>query len=73
MNSETLSTIELAAKLNVTPGRIRQIAISLNLQRRGRDWLFSQQDIDAIAAHTRAGVEPVQPKRKKMRRAENSS
>jgi len=70
MNNEILSTIELAAQLNVTPGRIRQIAISLNLQRRGRDWLFSAQDVEAISVHTRAGV---QPKRKEMRRADNNA
>jgi len=70
MNDDTLSTIELAAKLNVTPGRIRQIALSLNLQRRGRDWLFSQDDIEAISAHTRSGM---QPKRKKMRRTDNNA
>lgn len=70
MNNETLSNIELAAKLNVTPGRIRQIALSLNLERRGRDWLFSPQDIEAISTHTRAGV---QPKRKKMRPTNNNT
>lgn len=51
----SLSAIELADRLRVTPGRIRQIALSLGLSRKGRDWLFTADDADRIAEHTRAG------------------
>lgn len=53
--NNSLSAIELADRLSVTPGRIRQIALSLGLSRKGRDWLFTADDADRIAEHTRAG------------------
>lgn len=52
-NTDSLSAIELADRLSVTPGRIRQIALSLGLSRKGRDWRFSGPDIEKIAGHTR--------------------
>jgi len=54
-NNNSLSTIELAERLSVTPGRVRQIALSLGLSRKGRDWLFTAEDIEQIGAHTRVG------------------
>lgn len=54
-NTDSISAIELADRLSVTPGRIRQIALSLGLSRKGRDWLFTADDADRIAEHTRAG------------------
>jgi hypothetical protein len=56
MQNNSLSTIELAERLSVTPGRVRQIALSLGLSRKGRDWLFTAEDIEKIAGHTRVGV-----------------
>jgi hypothetical protein len=56
MENDCLSTIELAERLGVTPGRVRQIALSLGLSRKGRDWLFTAEDIEKIAGHTRVGV-----------------
>jgi len=55
--NSSLSTIELAERLCITPGRVRQIALSLGLSRKGRDWLFTAQDIEKICAHTRAGAD----------------
>jgi hypothetical protein len=57
VENNSLSTIELAERLNVTPGRVRQIALSLGLSRKGRDWLFTAEDIEKIGAHTRAGAD----------------
>ncbi len=57
VENNSLSTIELAERLSVTPGRVRQIALSLGLSRKGRDWLFTAEDIEKIGAHTRAGAD----------------
>jgi len=57
---DTLSTTELAERLCVTPGRVRQIALSLGLSRKGRDWLFTAEDIEKIGDRTRAGAVAVE-------------
>jgi len=58
--SNSLSTIELAQRLCITPGRVRQIALSLGLSRKGRDWLFTAEDIEKIGDRTRVGAAVVE-------------
>ena len=53
--NKTLTTAELAELLSVSTGRIRQIALSLGLERKGRDWLFTDEEVSQIMDHTRAG------------------
>lgn len=53
--NKTLSTAELAELLSVSTGRIRQIALLLGLERKGRDWLFTDDEVSQIMEHTRVG------------------
>lgn len=47
----TYTTVQAAAEIGLTPGRVRQLARSLGVGRHhGRDWMFSEADIAALRA-----------------------
>jgi len=54
------STSEIANILNLTPGRIRQISIELNIGKKiGRDRIFSDDDLAALRTrNTKTGRPP---------------
>jgi hypothetical protein len=55
-----LGSKETAARLGITPSRVRQLAISGQLQGRhlGRDWFFHPADIEAFKAIERPKHRP---------------
>lgn len=55
MNAKAwLTTGEVAEKLDLTPGRVRQIAQTEGIGSKvGRDWLFTEEDVRALKARNR--------------------
>ena len=49
MNPQLYSTAAAAAELGISPGRIRQLAVSRHVGRKlGRDWVFTAGEIDLM-------------------------
>ena len=63
MPTNPLSTTQQAADaLGLTTGRVRQIARSLRIGRIGRDWVFTEDDIERIRQrNTTPGRPPTTP------------
>jgi len=51
MTTRKLTTKEVAELLDVTTGRVRQLAAELDLgEKFGRDWAFSDEDLERLRA-----------------------
>lgn len=45
----TLTTTQVAARLNLSPSRVRRLAVARNVgTKHGRDWLYTEADVEAL-------------------------
>jgi hypothetical protein len=65
MNSNALYTAgETANRLGIKPSRVRQLAAAMHLGRKlGRDWLFTDNDIEQLRQRNQQVGRPKQERR----------